>query len=154
LELSAFGPYAERTTVDFRPLAEAGFFLVHGATGAGKTSLLDAICFALYGKASGEEREGDTMRSQYASADDTTRVVFEFELARRRYRVMRQPGYARPRKRGDGTTYEKRDALLEELEPDGTLVRKVLARGDTKATEELERLLGLDDRQFRQIVVL
>ena len=92
LEVHAFGPYTEKLELDFeRGLEESRFFLIHGATGAGKTSILDAICFALYGGSSGGERKDSMFRAEQASPKQKTEVTFSFSLGDRKYRVRRTP---------------------------------------------------------------
>jgi exonuclease SbcC len=91
LELQAFGPFARRQVIDFRQLGGKTFFLIHGPTGSGKTSILDGICFALFGDSSGGERDGRQMRSHHADADTPTEVSFDFALGDQRYRVRRVP---------------------------------------------------------------
>ena len=112
LELSAFGPYAERQELDFEALGAERVFLICGPTGAGKTSLLDAICFALYGETSGGERDPKEMRSDHAAPDVPTEVTFEFALGDERYAVWRRPEQERPKKRGRGTTVALGEAAL------------------------------------------
>lgn len=91
LVLTAFGPFARREEIDFTRLPPDALFLIHGPTGAGKTSILDGICYALYGETSGSERSAKEMRSHHAADDTLTEVEFEFALGRKRYRVRRSP---------------------------------------------------------------
>src|SRR5215468_5562187 len=100
LILRAFGPYAGEQAFDFGSLQGRSFFLIHGPTGAGKTSILDAMCFALYGDTSGGSRDAERMRSDHARADAPTEVTFDFALGADLYRVRRSPRQPRPRKRG------------------------------------------------------
>ena len=95
LTMHAFGPYAAEQVLDFGELPGDALFLVHGPTGSGKTSMLDAVCFALYGESSGEERDGASLRSHHAAPDCETSVAFEFDLGPRRYRVTRSPKQTR-----------------------------------------------------------
>ncbi len=151
LELSAFGPFAAQQTLDFAELDGRGFFLIHGPTGAGKTSLLDAITFALYGETSGEERNARGMRSDFAESGTSTEVTFEFAIGPRRYRVQRSPQQERPKQRGEGTVVQDPTATLWKLEAGG---QEVLASGATNVTREVARLLGFRSDQFRQVVLL
>ena len=112
LVLEGFGPYAERCELDFRLLGKSALFLIHGPTGAGKTSIFDAICFALYGESSGAERRGEELRSHLAAPTVETSVTFDFLLGARRYRVQRKPKYRRAKQRGEGTTLEDGRATL------------------------------------------
>src|SRR5512143_4107456 len=112
LTLTAFGPYANTQLIDFRLLGERSFFLIHGPTGAGKTTILDAICFALYGDTSGAEREGRQMRSDLADPAARTEVVFDFSLGAETYRIARSPEQIRPKQRGKGMTREDPKAAL------------------------------------------
>ena len=112
LRLQAFGPFAGRQSLDFEELGRNPLFLICGPTGAGKTSLLDAICFALYGDTSGDEREGSQMRSDHAGPETLTEVEFDFSLGERQLRVHRVPEQERAKRRGEGTTTAKQDATL------------------------------------------
>lgn len=104
LSLTAFGAYAGRQVIDFSALEKRKLFLISGPTGAGKTTLFDGICFALYGKASGDDRDGENLRSQFAGMDTLTRVELEFSLRGTRYRIARVPKQQRKKARGDGLT--------------------------------------------------
>ena len=106
LEVTAFGPFADTVTVDFDALSAAGLFLLSGATGAGKSSVLDAVCFALYGAVPGDRNDAKRLRSDHA-ADRAPRVALEATLSGRRFRIVRSPAWARPKKRGSGTTPEQ-----------------------------------------------
>jgi exonuclease SbcC len=157
LEMAGFGAYAGREVVDFAVLGPSALFLIHGPTGAGKTTILDAVCFALYGETSGGERDGRQMRSQHAGPETPTEVVLDFALGEAAYRVRRNPDYERPRQRGGGVTQERHAATLWSLEPDGEggwREKEVLATKATGVAEEVRRRLGLDAQQFRQVVVL
>ena len=147
LTISAFGPYGDEVTVNFSKLGERGLYLITGDTGAGKTSLFDAITFALYGRASGESRSADMLRSRYAAADTPTFVELDFVHHGQHYIVRRNPAYLRPSKRGEGMTAQAPDAVLNR--PDGTVVTKVDA-----VTKEITELLGLDRNRFCQIAML
>lgn len=156
LALSAFGPYAGTETVDFRQLGEQRLFLVHGATGAGKTSLLDAICFALYGDMSGEERDGKGFRSQHAGPEQLSSVTLDFSVGEHSYRITRQPEQERARRRGEGTTRSPAAATLWDRTGlhDDEAEGRVLATRSSQATEEVAGILGLRSEQFRQVIVL
>ncbi|MCL4486850.1 MAG: AAA family ATPase [Chloroflexi bacterium] len=112
LELVAFGPFAGKHVVDFPELGDATFFLIHGPTGAGKTTILDAICFSLYGDASGGERDGNEMRSHHAKPEVATEVTFDFALGPETFRIKRSPKQERPKARGEGTTTVQASATL------------------------------------------
>ena len=148
LVLSAFGPYAGRTEIDFTRLGEQGLYLITGDTGAGKTIIFDALCYALYGETSGGTREASMLRSQYAAADVPTFVELAFRLRGQEYVVRRNPEYLRPAKRGSGLTLER--AAAELRYPD--------ARQPVTKTGEVDRavkeLLGLDYKQFTQIAMI
>ena len=148
LILSGFGPYAGRTELDFQKLGKGGLYLITGDTGAGKTTIFDAITFALYGEASGQVRESGMFRSKYAAPETPTFVELTFSYQGKTYRVRRNPEYLRPKGRGSGMTVQKADAEL--IFPDGRQpVTK--AREVTKAITELT---GLDYRQFTQIAMI
>ena len=148
LTISAFGPYAREVTVDFSKLGERGLYLITGDTGAGKTSLFDAITFALYGRASGENRSADMLRSRYADPQTPTFVELEFIHRGQHYIVRRNPAYLRPSKRGDKMTEQAPDAVL--TRPD----QSVVSKGVEAVTKEITELLGLDRSRFCQIAML
>ena len=152
LTLSAFGPYAGNQILDFTELGERSFFLIHGPTGAGKTSILDGICFALYGDASGITRNSKSMRSDYADLSLPTVVEFEFSIGNSEYSVKRWPEQERPRKRGTGTTIEPSNAELFLLTSGSEL--ELLSTGWSDVTKKVETLLGFKSEQFRQVVLL
>ncbi len=147
LEMSAFGPYAGRTTVEFDKLGESGLYLITGDTGAGKTSIFDAITFALYGAASGANRDASMLRSKYADADTPTEVTLEFIYRGKKYTVRRNPEYQRPVKKGEGTT--KQNANAELTYPDGRIVTKT-----KDVTDAVTEILGVDRGQFSQIAMI
>ena len=145
LVISAFGPYADRMELDFERLGGGGLYLITGDTGAGKTTIFDAITFALYGEASGEVRKGEMFRSKYAKPEVRTFVELTFTYQGKDYTVKRNPEYLRPKDRGQGMTMEKANAELifpDERQP----VTKI-----SEVTKAVTELLGLDQRQFRQI---
>lgn len=146
LVMSAFGPYSGRTTLDLTQLG-SGLFLITGDTGAGKTTIFDAITYALFGETSGAERDGAMMRSKYAEPDTPTEVEFTFDYAGREYTVRRNPEYERPKTRGTGTT--KTTANAELRLPDGT-VR--VGKRDVDAA--IIDLLGVSCGQFKQIAMI
>lgn len=145
LTMSAFGPYAGIEEVAFD--AFSGLFLITGDTGAGKTTLFDAIVFALYGEASGTTRTPDTLRSDFARPDCKTFVTLTFRHRGAVYTVTRNPKYERPKKNGQGTTAENADAAL--TLPDGAIVT-----GSRDVTARIEDLLGVTVEQFRQIAMI
>ncbi len=112
LSLSAFGPFAERQEIDFTELGDCSFLLIHGPTGSGKTALLDAICYALYGDTSGDDRNAEQLCSQHASPELLTEVTFDFALGSDQYRITRSPKQERPKVRGEGTRTEQAAATL------------------------------------------
>ncbi|HEX2925381.1 MAG TPA: AAA family ATPase [Ruminiclostridium sp.] len=146
LTISAFGPYAKEQTIDFTTLTEQ-IFVISGPTGAGKTTIFDAISFALFGEASGSSRDRDSLRSDFAEPDTETFVVLEFELKGKVYRIRRSPQQEQKKLRGDGFTIRNADAEL--LLPDGTLITRV-----ANVDERINGLLGINKSQFKQIVML
>ena len=158
ITVRAFGPYAAEQVFDFAHLAGRSFFLIHGPTGAGKTSILDAICFALYGQASGTLRLPKQLRSDHADPGTLTTVTFDFRVGERRYRVERVPEQERPKKRGSGTVVHQMDATIwdrtKAAADDDKDPGEVLADGWTDVTAEVERLMGFRCEQFRQVVML
>ncbi|MBT1003161.1 SMC family ATPase [Paenarthrobacter sp. DKR-5] len=151
LEVQAFGPFAGRETVDFDELSEQGLFLLNGPTGAGKTSVLDAICYALYGSVPGFRQEGRRLRSDHADPATAPEVVCEFSTRGRRLRVTRNPAWERPKKRGDGTTTSQAKVLLQER-VDGAWLPK--SERNDEAGAEIEALLGMNREQFTKVVLL
>lgn len=148
LILSAFGPYAGTTEIDFEQLGGQGLYLITGDTGAGKTTIFDAIAYALYGEASGDVRRADMFRSKYAQEDVPTFVAFTFDYRGKRYFVKRNPEYQRPKGRGTGYTTQKAEAEL--IYPDNrTPVTK-----SKEVTRAVTELIGLDRRQFTQIAMI
>lgn len=147
LNISAFGPYAGRVELNMDELGANGLYLITGNTGAGKTTIFDAITFALYGEASGNNREPGMLRSKYASADTPTEVEMTFLYAGKTYQIKRNPEYARPAKRGDGITMQKADALL--IYPDGRVVNKV-----KEVNQAIKEIMGIDRNQFSQISMI
>ncbi len=148
LTLSAFGPYAAETTLDLEKLGRGGLYLITGDTGAGKTTLFDAITYALYDHSSSGIREGSMLRCKYADDKTPTFVELEFEVHGVRYTVRRNPEYQRPKARGEGMTTEKADATLT-YPDDRPPVTK--AKDVTAAVQEI---IGLDYNQFSQIVLI
>lgn len=147
LTLSAFGPYAGQVTVDLEQLGRQGLYLITGDTGAGKTTLFDAITYALYGEPSGSNRDPSMFRSEYAQTDTPTFVELIFSYGGKTYTVRRNPEYKRPSKRGAGSVVQKADAELRL--PDGRLVTK-----SREVTREINRIIGLDRSQFSQIAMI
>ncbi len=147
LTISAFGPYAGRIELPMHQLGEKGLYLITGDTGAGKTTLFDAITFALYGETSSSNREPGMMRSKYADAQTPTMVELVFAYAQKIYTVRRNPEYTRPAKRGSGMTLQKAEAEL--ICPDGRVITK-----NKEVTAAIKEIIGIDKEQFSQIAML
>lgn len=149
LSLSGWGPYRDRVTVDFTRFGSQGLFLITGPTGAGKTTLFDAITYALYGALSGEvrDKERDGVRSDFASEEVSTFVELVMEHAGKEYRIKRNPRYLRPKKRGGGFVEEKENAVL--YLPDGSVTE-----GVREVNAALGQILVLDHSQFKQISMI
>ena len=148
LTLSAFGPYAGETVLELEKLGKGGLYLVTGDTGAGKTTLFDAITYALYDHSSGGVREGAMLRCKYADPKTPTFVELEFEVNGVRYTVRRNPEYTRPKVRGEGFTAEKADATLTYADGRPPVTK---AKDVTAAVQEI---IGLDYSQFSQIAMI
>lgn len=148
LTLSAFGPYAEKTEIDFTRLGGQGLFLVTGDTGAGKTTIFDGITYALYGETSGGIREAAMLRSKYAAPETPTFAELVFLYGDREYTVRRSPDYERPKTRGTGMTMKKGEALLTFA--DG---RKPVSRV-RDVNQAVAEIIGLDMKQFTQIAMI
>ena len=147
ITMSAFGPYAGEVTLDMQKLGKSGIYLITGDTGAGKTTVFDAISYALYGEASGNYRENTTLRSKYASADTPTFVELEFEYNNKIYKINRNPEYPRPNKRGEGFT--KQSANAELVMPDGSVITKI-----KEVSAKVEEIIGINKNQFSQIAMI
>ena len=150
LILSAFGPYANETVIDFTRFGEDGIFLIAGDTGAGKTTIFDAISFALYGEASGgrERRRSKSFRSDYASARTETWVELTFRHKAETWRIRRNPEYERPKKTGEGTTTQSANATLTHVDT-GEIIE-----GVSEVKAKIDALLGLTQDQFTQTVMI
>lgn len=150
LILCGWGPYKEETIVDFHKLNNTGLFLITGQTGAGKTTIFDAIAYALYGVLSGEVREKTSVRSDFADVETKTYVELYMRHKKETYHISRNPEYLRPKKRKSGEnafTKEKENAVL--TMPDGTIIA-----GNQEVTAKIEELLHMDAKQFRQISMI
>ena len=145
--MSAFGPYAGEVELDFSLLEAQGVFLITGPTGAGKTTIFDALTFALFGESSGSVRTVDSLRSDFATPETKTYVELTFSHKNRIYKVERTPRYERPKKSGEGTTMETAQATL--LLPGGQVVT-----GYRDVTLRLEDILGIKCDQFKQIAMI
>lgn len=148
LIISAFGPYAGRVPeIDFTKFEEKGLFLISGDTGAGKTTIFDAICFALYGTTSGSYRDTKNLRSEYASDTAESYVDFYFSHQGKNYHIWRQPSYERKKQRGTGVITEKEKAVFYE---EG----KAPVEGLTQVNLAVKDLLHIDEKQFKQIAMI
>ena len=147
LQMSAWGPYKELAVIDFEQVTRGGLYLISGPTGAGKTSIFDAIAFALYGNVSGSVREKDSLRSDFAAAEWKTYVELTFSHRQEIYTVYRTPRYARPKKRGSGVLMEPETAIL--TLPDGQAIE-----GSAEVSQKLNTILGLNYKQLRQLSMI
>ncbi len=155
LSITAFGPFINTEVIDFEALGDNPLFLINGTTGSGKTTILDAICFALYGQTTGNEREAMQMRCDFAPDDLLTEVEFIFELGDKHYRILRIPEQTRNKSVGEGTTKQVASAELTCLESeDGSDDVLLVARKVSDANRAIEELTGLQVDQFRQVMVL
>ncbi|WP_455655411.1 AAA family ATPase [Phascolarctobacterium sp.] len=152
LTMRAFGAYADEQTIDFTLLGDKNFFLIHGPTGSGKTTILDAISFALYGSASGDLRESKSLRSDYAPAEQKTEVEFTFKSGEHIYQVLRAPEQELRKQRGEGTRKVPAAAALFKLLSDGS--KDPLAAKSDEVTKKITEIIGFKAEQFRQIVLL
>lgn len=151
LEITAFGPFADTVEVDFDALSDAGLFLLTGPTGAGKTSILDAVCFALYGDVPGDRAGAKRLRSDHASPGTAPRVSLECTLSGRRLRLVRSPAWLRPKKRGVGTTPQQASVTATERVGDAWV--PLSSRLD-ETGQLVTSLLGMNLSQFTQVVML
>jgi exonuclease SbcC len=151
LELTAFGPYAQVQRIDFGRLSSSGLFLLEGPTGSGKTTILDAITFALYGGLAGDESAEDRLRSHFAAPDAEPSVSLEFSVRGVRHRLTRVPEHRRPKRRGDGFTTEAAHVHLQRHEGGGWVS---LSANKAEAGEMITELIGLNRAQFTQVMLL
>ncbi|MBN9173946.1 MAG: SMC family ATPase, partial [Microbacterium sp.] len=151
LELEGFGPFRERQVVDFDAFAGDGIFLIAGRTGAGKSSILDGVCFALYGGVPRYDGGEKRLRSDHCDPEDRTEVVLDFALGDARWRLTRAPEYERPKRRGGGFTTEGARAQLDEF-VEGEWVGR--ASGPREVGLALDDVLGLTQQQFLQVILL
>ncbi|MBQ3575230.1 MAG: SMC family ATPase, partial [Clostridia bacterium] len=147
LTIAGFGPYAGEQTLDFDSLGKSGLYLITGDTGAGKTTIFDAITFALFGEASGDSREPGMLRSKYAAAEDPTYVELTFHYDGKDYTVRRSPDYERAKTRGSGTT--KKSAEVTLTLPDGAPITKL-----KEADKAIRDIIGLTREQFAQVSMI
>lgn len=154
LEITAFGPFGARQQVDFDTLSAAGLFLLHGPTGAGKTSVLDAVCYALYGAVPGARQSpGTSLRSDHAPVGTYTEVCLDLTVGGRRLEITRRPAQPRPKKKGAGVTTEKAQSRLREYDAERG-EWKALSRSHQEIGEEITQLVGMSRDQFCQVVLL
>ena len=147
LVMSAFGPYAKEEVIDFELLEGKNIFLITGPTGAGKTTIFDAISYALYGEASGSTRENDSLRSDFAMANRLTDVELDFELRGEKYHIKRTLQQMKPKVKGEGFTNQSAEAEL--TLPDGSI-----KTGANNVSTKINELMGINKEQFKQIVML
>ena len=150
LEMSAFGPYSGKEVIDFNELENRNLFLITGPTGSGKTTIFDAISFALYGETSGSLRTAEGLRSHFSEADELTKVYLRFELKGLVYEVSRVPRQMRPKAKLEGLTEQKPTATLviEDGEP------KTVITGVGNVNKRIEEIIGINAEQFKQIMMI
>jgi DNA repair protein SbcC/Rad50 len=144
LTVRAFGPFAGTETVDFDRLGAGGLFLIHGPTGAGKTSVLDAVCFALYGSVPGARGKDDSAKSHHAPLDRRPEVRLECTVRGRRIGITRYPRWERPKKRGSGTLVENQKVIVEDVHGDR---REGITTRPHEAGQIIGDLVGLTQHQ-------
>lgn len=149
LVLSAYGPFPDKTVIDFDKLGSDGVFLISGPTGSGKTTIFDGICYALYGTASGNLRTPKMMRSTYAESDDKTFVELTFSSHDKEYKINRRPEQEIKKINGNGTTVRPAEVSLEILNGGSTVYT-----GKREVEEKVKEIIGLDANQFRQVTMI
>ncbi|AIE59786.1 SbcC/MukB-like Walker B domain-containing protein [Bacillus methanolicus] len=152
LTMQAFGPYAGRETIDFTVLGNRTMFVISGKTGAGKTTIFDGISYAIYGKASGEDRNGPELRSQFAKDDVLTEVSLEFSLRQKTYYIIRSPQQEKRKERGEGYTTIGAKAELYVYNEKGE--KQLIASNIREVDEKIKEIMQIDSNQFRQIVMI
>ena len=146
IKICAFGPYKDEVNIDFTKFYDSGIFLITGDTGSGKTTIFDAICFALFGTASGSNRGKNSFRSDFALDEVKTYVVLEFIHKGINYKIERNPSYMRKKKRGDGYTQVSGDASMVYLDQ--------VITGEKNVTDKCIEILGINAMQFKQISMI
>lgn len=155
LTMQAFGSFSNKETIDFSILKNRSLFLIHGPTGSGKTTILDAICFALYGESSGKDRAAYIMRSDFSDESLQTEVSLTFSIGKEIYRVLRIPEQERIKRRGTGVTKRAAEATLWKVNStEDNSEENIIADRWSRVTEKIEVLLGFRSDQFRQVVIL
>ena len=154
VELCGIGPYTGTESIDFQALGADGLFLLEGPTGSGKTTIIDAIVFALYGQVSGAESSNDRLASTHLEPGTSPYVELVVDTSRGLYRVRRSPRYERAKKRGSGTTTENPRIMLWKLSDPSDTEGAAVSSNIQDATGELRRAIGLSREQFTQTVVL
>lgn len=150
LTMTAFGPYGKKEEIDFTRLSGRNIFLITGPTGAGKTTVFDGISYAIYGEASGEDRDGESLRSQFADEDTLTSVELEFELRGKRYYIKRIPKQMKKKSRGEGFTEQKTDGEMEIYDEETV---KVIS-GVSNVNDKINEIMGINYEQFKQIMMI
>lgn len=150
--MQAFGPYADVETIDFTELGNRTMFVISGKTGAGKTTIFDAISYAIYGKASGEDRNGPELRSQFAKADLVTEVSLDFAIRNKVYSITRLPQQPKKKEKGEGFTTLPAKAELYSWDENGE--KKLLATKINDVEEKIKEIMLIDSNQFRQILMI
>jgi len=153
LDIKAFGPFAKQQTIDFTALGNNPLFLIDGPTGAGKSSILHAVCFALYGETTDADRKDVGVRSDHADLNDLTEVSLTFVTRGEKYRITRTPTQERPALRGGGVTKAQATANVVHIQADGT-EESLVAKKKGEADKQVKEILGLTADQFRQVMVL
>ncbi|MFS2031703.1 AAA family ATPase, partial [Curtobacterium sp. CT11-45] len=154
LELRAIGPYPDLVSIDFAALAASGVFLLEGPTGSGKSTIIDAVVFALYGGLAGADASDDRLHSQHADPAVEPFVELVFETGAGVYRVRRTPQYQRPKQRGTGTVKQQASAQLFRLAGPADVAGEPMSSRIPEVAVEIARIIGLDKAQFLQTVVL
>ncbi|MDP4334682.1 SMC family ATPase, partial [Curtobacterium sp. A7_M15] len=154
LELRAIGPYPDLVSIDFAALAASGVFLLEGPTGSGKSTIIDAVVFALYGGLAGAEASDDRLHSQHADPAVEPFVELVFETGAGVYRVRRTPQYLRPKQRGTGSVKQQASAQLFRLAGPADVAGEPMSSRIPEVAVEIARIIGLDKAQFLQTVVL
>ncbi|MGG7619244.1 SbcC/MukB-like Walker B domain-containing protein [Bacillus coreaensis] len=152
LTMQAFGPYSRTEVIDFSELGNRTMFVISGKTGSGKTTIFDGISYAIYGKASGEDRNGPELRSQFADNDTLTEVSLEFRLRGKTYEISRSPQQEKKKSRGEGVTSIGAKAELYVYDMDGT--KQIIASNVRDVDEKIKQIMLIDSNQFRQIIMI